>query len=252
MPPAKKEAADTVESTSLYQKRTDYVLRVALLADSHGNVDLLNKALVAVKSLEINTVFYLGDLTDLGVENALEEGKKVLDESKLTYYILPGDHDLWKSVGPENFKKVFGETHRQVTINGVNFVLLDNSANYTKIDVSQMAWFEKIGSAADFILLPQPIYHPYIDRVMGVVNGEEVTDLHDQAQYILKLIRNWDTKAVIAADQHTSSQYPDPVRKTLKHIVVGAITDVRNLQTPRFAVLTMYKDGAYDVEDITL
>ena len=233
-------------------------ITVSLMSDSHESNDLLAKALEIASQKNIGQVFYLGDYTDLGVEEALISAKKVMDNSGLKYYSLPGDHDLWKTVGPENFIKVFGKNYQSVTLGGFKFVLLDNSANYTAIDSAQMDWFTKEVEDADFVLIPQPLYHPTNTRVMGVVNGEEVKELRKQALEILNLIRKSKVKAVIAGDHHGSSTSSDPEKSDLKHIVVGALTKTRagdgvvNLQTPRFSLLEVYNDDSFEVEEIVL
>src|SRR3990167_8157658 len=233
-------------------------ITVSLMSDSHESNDLLAKALEIASQKNIGQVFYLGDYTDLGVEEALISAKKVMDNSGLKYYSLPGDHDLWKTVGPENFIKVFGKNYQSVTLSGFKFVMLDNSANYTVIDLAQMDWFTKELEDADFVLVPQPLYHSTNNRVMGVVNGEEVKEVRKQALEILALIRESEVKAVIAGDHHSSSTNTDPEKGNLKHIVVGAITKTRagdgvvNLQTPRFSLLKIYNDDSFELEEVVL
>ena len=233
-------------------------LTVSLMSDSHESNDMLAKALEMTAQKKIAQVFYLGDYTDLGIEEALISAKKVMDNSGIKYYSLPGDHDLWKTVGPENFIKVFGKNYQSVTLSGFKFVMLDNSANYTVIDLAQMDWFTKELEDADFVLVPQPLYHSTNNRVMGVVNGEEVKEVRKQALEILALIRESEVKAVIAGDHHSSSTNTDPEKGNLKHIVVGAITKTRagdgvvNLQTPRFSLLKIYNDDSFELEEVVL
>lgn len=243
-------------STSVVKDTNKLSFKVALMADSHEDTELLAQALTESKGEDVAAVFELGDLTNLGVIDALEASKKVLDASGLDYYVLPGDHDLWKSVGPGNFIEVFGKNYRSVKIDGYKFVMLDNSANYTLISDVEMAWFKAELKDADFVLLSQPIYHPKNSIVMGVVKGEEVPDVLAQSKQILDLIQKSNVMAVIAADQHMSSQSVDPVRDSLSHIVVGAITKTHdgiiNLQTPKYAMLSVYEDGSYKVDDVQL
>ena len=204
------------------------------------------------KDLSIDTAFHLGDFTDLGVIDKLEEAKKILDESELNYYTIPGDRDLWQSVGIDNFKQVFGDNFHSITLKGMKFIMLDNSANYTTVDSKLMLWFSKEVEDADFVLLSQPLYHPTFNKVMGVVDGEVIAKVKEQAQEILNLIRQSKVKAIISGDQHSASINPDIQNPTLSHIVVGAITSDRNLQSPRFSVLKVYADGNYKIEDILL
>ncbi len=244
----KKEVAQSSSSKDPNQVE----FSIALLADSHGSYDNLGKALEMIKSEPVSYIFFLGDYTDLGVLEDLQQAKSVMDKSGLDYLSLPGDHDLWKSVGPQNFIDVFGKNYFSKTINGIKFVALDNSANYTIVSDEQTSWFKNELTDADFVLLSQPLYHPSVDRVMGIVNGQENQNVRFQAKEILKLIRESKVKAVIAGDQHLSSQNKDTEAPRLTHIVIGALTEERNLQTPRFAMFRALKGGDYAIEDVLL
>ena len=175
-----------------------------------------------------------------------------MDDSGLTYYALPGDRDLYDTVGQQAFLDVFGVNYHSVGIGGKKFVLLDNSANFTIVLGNLIDWFVREVADADFVLLSQPLYHPSNDKVMGVVDGEEDAAVRKQALELLDVIRASPVVAVVAGDHHMSSTSPDPVDTQLTHYVVGAITRERNLQPPRFGVLTIFTDGDYEVKDVVL
>lgn len=225
---------------------------VAILADSHNDNERLTKALERAEELSVSAVFHIGDLTDLGITENLRDAKKTLDESATKYYAIPGDRDLWQSVGPDNFTEVFGKNYYKVTLDGYKFVILDNSANYTVVEEELIEWFGEEVEDADFVLLAQPLYHPTNDKVMGNVNDETVADVREQAIEILTSIRESDVKAIFAADHHKFSESADPEDEDLVHFVMGAITEERNLQTPRLAVLKVFDGGDYEVEQIVL
>ncbi|KKS16753.1 MAG: Metallophosphoesterase [candidate division WWE3 bacterium GW2011_GWC1_41_7] len=245
-------AGSSVENLTADESESVVLASIVLLADSHDKTELLKKSLEMAKEIKPDYVFHLGDLTDLGLLETLREAKGVLDSSGLKYYAISGDHDLWKSVGPENFLNVFNKNYHSVTVGDNKFVLFDNSANYSTVSDVQMSWFENELTDADFVVLSQPLYHPVNDRVMGVVNGEEVMKVKEQAGKILDMIRNSGVEAIIAADHHQYSEYEDPVNSNLTHYVVGAITDTRNIQTPRFAVLKIYENRDFTVEEVML
>ena len=250
--PEDKDKTDESSPKSNSDRETSPILTVAIFADSHSdNINLL-KAVSKTKEMSIDTIFHLGDHTDLGVIDKLEEVKGILDQSGLKYYTIPGDRDLWQSVGIDNYKQVFGDNFHSITLKGMKFIMLDNSANYTTVDSKLMLWFSKEVEDADFVLLSQPLYHPTFNKVMGVVDGEVIAKVKEQAQEILNLIRQSKVKAIISGDQHSASINPDIQNPTLSHIVVGAITSDRNLQSPRFSVLRVYADGNYKIEDILL
>ena len=250
--PAKESSPETKETGSDKKSEGKNAVIISLMADSHDNNVLLAKAVQKAKELESSYIFHLGDFTDLGLVETLKEAKEVLDASGIKYYAVPGDHDLWKSVGPEYFLEVFDKDYYSVSVNGIKFVLLDNSANYSTIPTEQMAWFKNELPNTDIVILSQPIYHPTNNRVMGVVNGEEVKKVRDQANELLDLIRTSPVKAIIAADHHQSSKNTDPVKSELTHYVIGAVTNDRNLQTPRFSALYLFENGSFELKEVVL
>ena len=242
--PTKAEPSEVEESLEMFE--------LAIFADIHDDKDNLASAISKVKGLGITDIIVIGDLTDFGEPQKLREIKTILDSSDLNYYILPGDRDLYQSVGPSNFLEVFENNYFVLDFNGYKFVGLDNSQNYTTINSNLVTKFESDVANADFIILSQPIYHPTLNLVMGIVNGEEIYLVKQQASYLLKILQDSNVKAVFSADQHHSSINNDVSRPDLKHIVVGALTGKRNLQTPRFSVLTIFNDGEFEIEDVIL
>lgn len=232
------------------------LLTIAFLSDSHDNLPNLKRALDLAAEKKAEAIFFLGDYTDFGVESSLQKAKEVMDDSGFQYYSLPGDRDLFDSVGPENFYKVFGIPRQTVTINGVVLVMLDNSANYTVIEEDRLKIFEEDLEEADFVVLSQPLYHPlasYVKPVMGLVKGEETKEIKEQAEEILSKIRSSGVKAIIAGDQHSFSRNLDPRRDSLEHIVVSPITDEKAEQSkPGFILLNVYESGLYTIQEVLL
>lgn len=225
---------------------------LALLADSHNDNDNLKQAIDQLNKKDIKYMLYLGDLTDWGDISSLQEAKSTLDTFKNTYFVLPGDHDLAQSVGSDNFLTVYDNPNTILTLGEYKFVLFDNSANYTPLSKSNLTWFLNQIKDADFVILSQPLYHPINPQVMGIVNGEIQEAVKKQADTMLNAIRESDVKAIIAADQHQFSINIDPEKDSLKHIVVGALTKSRNIQTPRYSIIKIYENDKYTVEDIIL
>jgi predicted phosphodiesterase len=244
----------------------DVLFRIAFIADSHNFNGVMANALSQAKENGVSQVFHLGDMTDWGDVTSLQNAKSVLDSSELAYYTLPGDHDLAESAslglqGARNFTRVFGKNYRSVTVDDYKFVLLDNSANYTVVDSAQMDWFREEVKDADFVLLPQPVYISadnifHRTRVMGIVDGELVTKVNEQAQEILGIIRESNVRAVFFADHHMSSTAKDPVNEDLAHYGVGAVVSnsegLRSLQKSRFSILTVYNFGDFEVSEVVL
>lgn len=234
--------------------KKELAFQVCILSDSHDENDMLKKALIICKDKGVKTAFDLGDVTDHGEVANLSAAKDVLDASGLKYYVLPGDHDLYATVGPENFIKVFGEPNETVTIEDKKFVLFDNSPNFTPVSSEDMAWLKNQLLGADFLLLSQPLYHPSGDVVMGVsITGEKDQAVYDSAQEMLKYVRNSPVLAVVAGDRHEISLDKDPVKPALQHYAAGALTTSRNLDLQsEFAIMNVYKDGSFDFDKVVL
>ena len=246
------------ETTPLVDTQEN-LLKVAVLADSHNDSTNLENALKLVSQNGADLIFHLGDITNLGLIEDLEKAKELLEASDVPYFALPGDRDLWQSVGAQNFLQVFESDSHTVTHNGINFVLLNNSATYTPLAQETIDAFTSSLKSADFVFLSQPLYHPLNSKSMGYdAEGAIVQEVYDQAQSILELVRGSNVKAVIAAEHHISSNYEDPVKPELRHITVGAITSTVNnrpqrlLQSPRFSILNVHKDKSFKIEEIIL
>ncbi|OGC49985.1 hypothetical protein A2716_02950 [candidate division WWE3 bacterium RIFCSPHIGHO2_01_FULL_40_23] len=229
------------------------ILKIALLSDSHNDNDNLASAITKSTDIGAQAIVFLGDYTSVGSLDELKKAKEAMDTSTLPYYSVPGDHDLWKSEGSLNFTSVFGQRYGSLAINGVKLILIDNSDNEIGVDKDQLKWFSEElesvdGNVQTFVFMSNPLYNSDGFKLMGE-NNEAVSD---QAALLLSLIRSSSVKAVLAGDNHRSDKVLDPERDTLTHIVVGALTKERNLQTPRFDILTVYENGEHRVSEIIL
>ena len=255
----RKEAEDGSKEALGSQKTT---LTIGLIADSEGDNESLEKALDGLNDRNVDAVFFLGDLTQYGSLDSLRAVKDILNRFELKVLIIPGDHDLAASAddgdlsGRRNFREVFGDNIHLYESRGHNFMLFDNSPNFSKISEEDLAWFENNLPETDFVILSQPLYHPTNQRVMGMFDGDVVSTVRAQAEEMLTKIRESNVKAIIAADQHFFSKNTDPERADLLHIVVGALISnkgsFRNPQSSRYAILKIYESGNYKVEEIVL
>ena len=234
------------------------VARIALMADAHEDWENFNKATNEAKRLNVDHIIYLGDFTDWGDVPNLEKGRELLESSGIKWEALPGDHDLAQSVaeeggnGLDNFLFVFEDNYKILNIANTTFLLFDNSANFTPLDEKRFTWFLSNIADADFAVVSQPIYHSAGNLMMGMVDGEEVLDLNNQRKILLSSVQKSDVKVVFGGDHHQSSVSLDPENKDLKHVVVGAITKRRNIQTPRFMILNLYEGEDYDIKEILI
>ncbi|QQG43096.1 MAG: metallophosphoesterase [Candidatus Daviesbacteria bacterium] len=261
LPPDKSVNQSGVKST----KPVTILFKFALVADSHNENDYLGRALQQAKLSGANFVIGLGDYTDTGTTQELKKTKDSFDAVGLRYYLTAGDHDLWDSRNRQvqattNFSNLFGPPFQSFTVQGVKFIMVYNSDNYEGLSTDQFDWlkttFEQIksqGSQSDFpdklilVLTHEPFYHPVSDHMMGRVNPKLVS----QAKELIKMFKDNGVAEVFTGDLHFYSQYSDPDSK-LKMTTVGAVTALRNLQNPRFSLVTVYSDYSYLVEDVEI
>lgn len=243
------------ENTSTSMKAAGPTLKFALVADSHNDNDNLAKALDIAKNQGAKFVIGLGDYTEIGTIDQLQQAKKVFESSGLPFYTTAGDHDLWDATNKglnssANFSQVFGPPYQSFSDSNIRFVILFNSDNYEGIDALQQQWVNEVFGAdlakKTFVFLHEPLYHPSSDHMMGKVTPT----LADQAKLLAKMFKDFGVLAVFTGDIHAFTRYEDP--SGLKMTTVGALTRERNTQAPRFAMVDVYQDGSYNIEDLEL
>jgi len=250
------------------QKSGNVVLQFALVADSHADIDMLKAALVQAKIKGVKFVIGLGDYSDVGTITELEAVKQAFEDSKLPYYVIPGDHDLWDArdkgkLAVTNFSQVFGTPYQAFSDSGIRFILLYNSDNYNGIDNAQQAWLEdELNIKKDaqtksiYVFLHEPLVHPSSDQTMGSARKSDPsvpasTKIQDQAKELLSLFNKSKVGGIFAGDIHSFTTYTD-MATNINMVTVGALTKERNTQPPRFAIVDVYDTGSYNISDIEI
>lgn len=230
------------------------ILAIALVSDTENDTDSLQSALDYISENSIPHLIHLGDITSLGVPEDLNRMQQLLESSGINYYAVPGDRDLWKSKGLDGFEASFGSSYGLVEIEGVNFLLIDNTNVYEGIEEAQWDYIRANIDDADFAALHAPIY--FSTNILGIARkgmGQYSTEVDDQREVLLDLVRGSNIKAVFSGDQHLFSVSGDiEVERGLQHYVIGALNTERNLYRPNFAILKVYENGAYTVEQVVL
>ncbi|MBI4036671.1 metallophosphoesterase [Candidatus Daviesbacteria bacterium] len=257
IPVDKKEVVKTTPVS-----KPKFLFKFAMVSDSHSENDYLKKALNQAQndSLKPEFVIGLGDYTEVGTLQEMQNAKKEFDSQAIRYFLTVGDHDLWDSrdkqkAPTENFSKIFGSSYQSFNFQGVKFIILDNSDNYQGISQPQMEWLKeqlrqaKTDEQIKLILafLHEPLYHPSATRVMGKVNQS----LKEQAREVAKMLKEAGVKEVFAGDIHYFTRYNDP-ETGLSMTTVGAVASQRNAQLPRFAIVEVFDDFKFNVEDIEI
>jgi len=248
---------DKSDKETVNQKAVKVVAKIAMLSDSHNDNDYLEKALIKAKELGAERAVFLGDYTDWGELTTLQKAKEVMDTSQIPYVSLPGDHDLGETRDESNFIKVFGDTYGVLGIDGIKLVYFDNSKNFTKIADPDIPWFKKEIQDSSILFLSQPLATSSMARVMGIIDGVKDETVFLQNLELLEQIRTSKVRVIISGDLHQFTYFDDPQKKDLRHYTVGAVLKSQsleklNLQSPRFALLTINDDLSYEVTDVPI
>ena len=244
------------KNTHLIPKSKDVKLKIAIIADTESDIRNLTLALEKAKKNNVNFVIHLGDLSQLGVLEDLDNIKLALDQSGLEYYATPGDRDLWaylygKYQDVNGFKEVFGDSYRFIQKDEIGFLIINNADEFAGIDNSQWEFIENNLPNTTFVFLHNPV--EFDDSVLLSHKGMGQYDegVEEQRIKLLNMIKDSNVKAVFAGDQHRFTEFKDSY-KDLYYYIVGSTNSERNLEYPSFAILTIYDDGDYFVKKIEI
>jgi len=172
--------------------------RFAFISDTHigspngGAEEDLKRTVDDINSMadQIAFVVITGDITELGTDEEIALAKKLLDELKVPYFIIPGNHDTgWSESGGLSFTRIFGDDKFHHTHNGIHFIGTA-SGPYVRMSDGHvprhnMNWLKdklsKIGAKEPVVFLN----HYPLDA--GLDNWYEVNDLLKQKNTVLAL-----------------------------------------------------------------
>jgi predicted phosphodiesterase len=236
------------------QGKREVKTKFAILSDTHSDSENTRRALTQAKRLGAKFIMNTGDLTTVGSISELSEAKEDFDSSGLEYFVVPGDHDLYNSAGTDNFRQVFGPNYYVTSKDGIRFISLDTSDTSVGINDNQLTWLEQefntSTSEPTFVMMHLPVYHPTSPRTIWEKGGNnEVVKQH--AEKVIDLFKGRGVLATFSGDHHFSSDYTES-ESGVKMYIVGAVTRERNLQKPRFALVTVFDDNSFEVEEVVI
>ena len=100
------------------------------------------------------------------------------------------------------------------------------------------------------VFMQLSLYHPTNPRTIWEKNGVN-PPIKKEAEEVIKMIGEAAVKGVFDGDHHFSSSYSEPTTG-IRMRVVGAVTGDRNLQTPRFDLVSVFEDGNFEIKEIEL
>ncbi len=228
--------------------------KFAVLSDTHSDSENTRQALKQARELGAKFIMNTGDLTKVGSSEELNEAKEDFESIGLAYYLIPGDHDIYNSAGTGNFQEIIGKNYYATDIDGLHLISLDTSDTSVGIDSTQMEWLkadlEQAQGELTFIFMHLPIFHPTSPRTIWEKGGNNL-EVKKQTEEVIELLKGKGILATFAGDHHFSSNYTEP-ESGVKMYIAGAATRERNLQKPRFDMVTVYNDKSFEVEEVII
>ena len=114
--------------------------------DPQNNYDVFNRVLEAAKSVDF--LIIAGDLTGSGTETEFRSFLDAVDASGVTYYTVPGNHDVATSPVSGNYTRFMGAPYRSFGHKNTHFVLMDNSTPNLGFYEEQRRWARRDLEAA--------------------------------------------------------------------------------------------------------
>ena len=123
------------------------------LSDLHigapkADEDLLNVIHDINKRSDLEFVIVTGDITEKGKNDELESAKKILENLKVKYYIIPGNHDTyWSESACTEFKDLWKDDKFEFDYKGIKFIGLCSGIPWMgssgHISPEDLVWFDK-------------------------------------------------------------------------------------------------------------
>lgn len=221
------ENAPLLNQLSLEEIRNPSTKNIIIMADSHNNSKIFPEIKKIIDRYSVSILFHLGDHSDYGSNPELLDSKNLLDSLNIDYFVLPGDRDLAAANGDEIFYKYFKKIE-YVDFGDLNFVLFDNSPNFTPLKDSYLNRINDLIKTGDILLSSQPLFvekgNIFESKYMGSLNK----DYLEQRDLILENLRRSNIKFVISGDHHRSSTFKDPINKSITYYIVGATAENLN------------------------
>lgn len=225
--------------------KAERVGRVAIVSDSHGDLETFEILLRKVKADDAELIIHLGDIVEAGGLEDLRAIKLLLDDTGIPYEVLPGDHDYnWKPAHDlQNYSTIFGPAsgqNRTIEFRGYVFILFNNSEQDDST-AANVLWLQNTlveiqakTNRGVFFFSSRPLTNPYFGQKNDAA-GEQ----------ILSMLKEFGVKEVFSGDTHIFSRYIDEVNG-VSNTTVGASGSYKN-PLPQYVIFDVLADGNYDV-----
>jgi 3',5'-cyclic-AMP phosphodiesterase len=212
--------------------------RFAVVTDTHADTKVFPLLLEEIKADNVDFVIHLGDITRVGALSEFRRAKQILDASGLSYYTVPGDHDLVGSHDTSYYEQVFGQPYSSFTWKGIRFILLNNSDGESGMSASELDFInaESEPTLPKLVFLHVPPSHPWF-----VAHTMQETQIGQaQAQILLQWMEAEQVEHVFAGEMHSFVEYTLPGQIPLT--VAGVSGEVENSDRPSYILVRVMQD----------
>jgi len=122
----------------------------------------LGRIVESAKSRGAAFIVNTGDATASGARDELIQYRDFINSSGMTFYTVPGNHDVGFENARANFEEIIGATYYSFDYAGDNFVIVDNAKDDIGISEAEMQWYSgnlasNAGRPRQFIFAHVPV-----------------------------------------------------------------------------------------------
>lgn len=143
--------------------------------DSHGNEEVYQKIIQKANENQAKFLIDLGDITRVGAESEFIDFKNLVNNLKIPYYIVIGNHDVLG--GDSLFKEYFDDTYYSWDCDNVHLVVLDDVTDENAFSEEQLNWLENdlqnYTEKLIFIFVHKPPKCPFVTSDLLEFEGEK-------------------------------------------------------------------------------
>ncbi|MDD5749006.1 MAG: metallophosphoesterase [Actinomycetota bacterium] len=135
---SRSKSEHKVEITKKDESKANF--KFIVCGDPHGNYEIFSKILQAAK--DVDFLIIAGDLTAIGSQEEFETFKRVMQETGIRYYAVPGNHDVASLPVSLGYEKYIAPARLSFDYKNSHFVLIDNSTPELGFYPEERAWVE--------------------------------------------------------------------------------------------------------------
>ncbi|MBX3020644.1 MAG: metallophosphoesterase [Bdellovibrionales bacterium] len=186
---------NSVNMQKLGDIEADGVIRIAVMADSHGNYNDLDKAIADVnRTAGVDFVVHLGDLSNSSYNYEYDQFLAQYAGLSAPRFMVIGNHDAL-GAGPSLFRKAFGPSNYQFESAHVRFVFW-NSVGLENPEDFDLSWLvEAVSSSSKPVLVfthvplddPERFHGATLDQLMAVREDPKVLAVLNGHNHVYQL-----------------------------------------------------------------